>query len=380
MQSISKSRWLWTDALFDRPQIAIFFVIGLFATWRCFSSLGTPPYARWDEETNVGVVTETLSSHSGPVLRFQNKPFFEKPPLWYFTEIEIAKRFGVSQISMRIVSALSGIGIIFLTTWIGSRWFGITAGAISGFIVLTIPHLYVQNPGGFFSTHTFRSADSDTLQQLFMLVSVWLFYHKKSSFWYIGAGVSALGFLTKGPLSILPLFFGFLTIVQSRKNVVPHIMICACIFVGLVAPWYVALWHTFGQSFIEQSISYHMIARSMTALEGHTAPFWFYMGVLKNTEVFPYFWLLIASLPLFIIRLIKHYDYRFFTPVMLVFTIFLIVSVVQTKLAWYITAIYPYGSLMIGYLVSEGIGFAKRTILHQRKTGFRRLFCYTLIT
>ena len=91
-------------------------MVSEFVDQRYFG-LGNQPVERWDEETNIKVVTDTAALKYLPVLYLGQKPFFEKPPLWYFVNLGLAGTFGISPESMRMTSAISGLLIILISAY-----------------------------------------------------------------------------------------------------------------------------------------------------------------------------------------------------------------------------------------------------------------------
>jgi 4-amino-4-deoxy-L-arabinose transferase-like glycosyltransferase len=341
------------------------------AVYRCFWGLGESPFVRWDEETNVRVVEESLNTHSFPVLLLDEKPFFEKPPLWYGLTMGIQYLFGIHALSMRLVSAFCGVGIIVLTMWIGYSWYGTLAGYISGIVLLCTEHLFIQNPGGIFSSHTYRSADTDTLQQFLILGSVWMFWKaiRHPFYGYGAACLAGLSILTKGPLGFIPFLFGSLWMIKTHKQSIRYIVGLIGVFFVTILPWYAYMTMVFGNTFIQSHFGYHLFYRTTLAIEGHSEPWWFYISILTNRSVFPVHELLFLAVLYSIFKYLQRQEYRYAAPLFFLLIPFLSISIVQTKLAWYLLPIYPYASLLIGSMISEGI----QCVCH-RKTGFRRFF------
>ena len=113
----------------------------------------------------------------------------------------------------------------------------------------------------------------------------------------------------------------------------------------------------YGFTFLQDNIWYHMLLRSVSALEGHTEPWWFYLSVLRSRAIFPSIELLGLSFVFFITRKNIFRDYRIAMPIILVLSITGVVSLMQTKLAWYVLPIYPYAALMIGHTFSSGLRY-----------------------
>ena len=69
-------------------------------------------FERWDEQTNIEVVKDTIQGQS-IFLKLNDENFFEKPPLFYYLSIIISPITGIEN-SGRFVSVISALGIVFL--------------------------------------------------------------------------------------------------------------------------------------------------------------------------------------------------------------------------------------------------------------------------
>lgn len=340
---------------------------------RCFTYLNSLPMELWDEANNATVVWELITTDSFPHLTLHSKPFFEKPPLWYYLTAVVVSVLGPTLLAFRIISAVSGILLVFLIYIASRAWYGRIAAFVSVTILLTTQQLFLRNAGGYFSTHTLQSADGDALQILLMLISTVLFerYTTKTPVWLYGAVItSSLAFLAKGPLGFLPLVIITLYMFLNRhtkKIKVRHILISVILLISVVTPWYAAMIYKYNVDFISQHFGYHMVRRFGQSLEGHYEPFWFYITLLQDKRVFLGFELLILS---FIVQLKKHtlLSYTHFMPVAMTAAIFSIATLTQTKLAWYIMPVYPFAALIIGKAVRDVV----LNLLKINNTDFRK--------
>lgn len=355
----------------------------LFVLFRLFLNLDTDPIARWDEETNAQVVLELVNNSSFPYLTLNTEPFFEKPPLWYYITADIVKNFGYNNFTLRIVSAVSGLLLFLLTAVISWKWYGPVGSIVSIIVLATTEQLFINNVGGYFSTHTLRSADSDALQILFLIASMYCFGLAQANIrtLYLGFVFSGLAFLTKGPVGLLPPLVYIIYMLSmatlrtknkeprnkpSTKNQVPRTsnqfsvlssrswVSGFLLFCLIVLPWYIVMFRTFGFPFLQEHFGYHMIKRVAEPLEGHSQEWWFYLEFLFNKKVYLWTWIFIASL-IFLIEKSKHSlkEYKTFAPLVFVVSLLLITTLTHTKLAWYILPIYPFIAVFIGNAFQE---------------------------
>jgi 4-amino-4-deoxy-L-arabinose transferase-like glycosyltransferase len=306
----------------------------------CFYNLSKPPLEIWDEYTNFNVIYDTIESKeplkhnswfnrlrlnqsssgfNAPALNLSlnQNPFLEKPPLWYYLTIFSTKIFGINNFSIRFVSATSGFLLIMLITYLGWKMFSRKAGLIAGFSALATRHLFVKHPY-IFSTHTLRSADLDSLLLLFiMLTTLSLFNFSRSTstkrkyFWLIIAGIfTGFGFLTKGPMSLIPvvIFFTY-QLLNARKvdlkKLLSQFLIVNCTLLIVTVPWHLFMYYKFGNEFIDTYFGYHMLQRGISTLEDHSGNILFYLKLLFRKDFFFSGELLIIMIAYYTIRWLK---------------------------------------------------------------------------
>lgn len=327
-------------------------VLLILSTLLFFVNLSSSPLERWDEITNKNVVMD-FASRPNWVLTLNGAPFFEKPPLWYYLTGMLVRYLPEDTFGLRFISAFSG-WILSLTLLLIIRDKKHSQLAVaSTLFFLSIGQVIRTNPGGYFSTHHFRSADVDGLQLLLLFWGVYISLLGKST--YKAPIVSGIFFglavLTKGPVSLLML--GIIICFQLVTKQSVHrvlLTVLSCIIVAL--PWYVAMIVFFGTSFWSSHFTYHIFQRTSFALEGHQHPWWFYISVLTNHNVFSLGFILSLIIP-----------YAFYQwkkiPILIKFSaVFILIhlgvfTVIQTKLAWYILPIYPFVSLLLGWFITD---------------------------
>lgn len=336
------------------------FIICLFflcaGSYLYFNKLSDQPIARWDEETNMQVVSELVTKQTFPYLFLNGKPFFEKGPLWYFITSCIIKNFGSSLANYRLLSSVSALGILCLLLYITLHIFGITTMSVSALVFLSIPQLVTNNPDGIFSTHTFRSADGDSLFSFcIFLASILYFQNKTTVLNKLGTIITALAFLTKGPLAFVPMILFLLSHKQTYSNnsvqnkMVSHL----AIFSIIVVPWYGLEISKYGLDFINNHFFYHIMQRVLMPIEGHSYPFFHYIGLLVNPKISGLSILFFPSLILYFVKQNKNYFLSYLVTFIVAFLG--ILSVNQTRLSWYILPVYPYICIFIGFEIATQI-------------------------
>jgi 4-amino-4-deoxy-L-arabinose transferase-like glycosyltransferase len=315
------------------------------------------PIERWDEYTNITVVQESLEQGSLPILSYAEQPFFEKPPLWYWLTAGVSALFGEDLWVYRIVSVASLVGIVAVL-WKLLDHFKLTTRnkffAMSAFLL--VAHNFLISPWGIhFSTHTYTSADLDALQIFLILLSVYSLFlipHSKK-YWYWSMAALALGFLTKGPLVLLFVALNSFFAWRYFKVAVKELIAGWTLFAAIMLPWHIWMYLRFGTDFLQSYVGYHVLDRVLTPLEGHTGSALDYFKIYFDPRLNLGVWLVIltaiwqraiwkelATNKLFSYALIS------------VLSILLLISLAQTKLAWYLLPVYPFQVLLLGLLLA----------------------------
>jgi 4-amino-4-deoxy-L-arabinose transferase-like glycosyltransferase len=339
-------------------RIIFLYILIIFTVILCLFRLGNRPLEKWDEQTNAIVVSELINSSRVWDLTYHHEPFLEKPPLWYWVTTIISKILGMNSFSLRFISAISGLGIVIVIYLITMLLYSKTAALYSILIILSTGQLFINNAGGYFATHNFRSADLDALQLFFILLSyLFMIFSEYKNRKYLICFVIciSLAYMTKGQMA----FIGIITwiiykIVVKQKFItsLADIFISFICSLGIIAPWYIAMINKYNQLFIYNHFVYHFISRISTPLEGHKENIFFYLIRLANPRVFLYLLPLICGI-IFILIKKKYYDFKYFIPTFSVLSIFLIINITQTKLTWYLLGIYPFAAIILGGLFSD---------------------------
>lgn len=348
--------------------ISIIFLV-LFL-WYSIVRIVNDPVQRWDEYTNISVVEDTIQSGSFLELKYNDSDtgfFFEKPPLWYWIGIILSKFPFELSISLRLISLLSFSGILIVMYQIIKNNYDKSFALLGTLLFFTIPHLFRISPAGYFSTHTVFSADLDFLQIFFMLLSSLYFYkyigenkdsisnHFLEKNLFLGSLFSALGFLAKGPIGIIPqitLIMYLLVDMLFSKKILHNfktITSSLAVLILTLLPWIAYSWISYGDLWLNEFWGYHIAQRFSNSLEGHVGWQYGYLQLFLN----PFLNLsgiLVLSGGLFIIikeKINILRDYNFFFPLLSFVLIFTILQLTQTKIAWYLLPIYPFGILIL---------------------------------
>jgi 4-amino-4-deoxy-L-arabinose transferase-like glycosyltransferase len=327
----------------DKSLVFLILACGLIL----FLNLRSAEVERWDEFTNIQVVRES----SGLNLYFEDDNFFEKPPIWYWLTRILTNVLGEKLWVYRFPSAISGSAIVLIIYQFLKTRTNKTSGFIAALSFLMIPHNILLNPGGYFSSHTHRTADLDSLQILLIFLS-FVLIHSNRKYWLISCFILGVGFLVKGPLVLLFLIINTLFYLQGkteRREKYLQLLLGFCIFLIVVLPWHFYMLATYEFDFTKEYFNYHLLERINQGLEGHQKSFWYIFKVFFDIRVNPFWPVLIFVVTMKKMLTTTYVKYS----LLIIFAVLLAFSLVETKLAWYILPVYPFLCLVLGSVLYQ---------------------------
>jgi 4-amino-4-deoxy-L-arabinose transferase-like glycosyltransferase len=241
---------------------------------------------------------------------------------------------------------------------VGKKYFSYEAGLVAWIVLLGTPHLFQINPAGYYSTHTLWSADPDSLHLFLLVASLFFFWKglKNKKFFFVAIFLSALSFLAKGPFGFLPILIYLLFALINKKTVKlkpKELLLATGVILLTIIPWYLYQYIRLGDYFLEIHFLYHMLGRTVSVVEGHSAVFWIYIKQLSVPEVFFSFPLLIFSMINISLKKKLFTDFRYFSILSGFIISLATILVIQTKLSWYLFYVYPFAALLIGLFVHD---------------------------
>src|SRR5262247_2426551 len=113
----------------------ILLVLAAVCYFLFFYSLGDIGMVGPDEPRYAAVAREMYQSGDFVTPRLHGEPWFEKPPLLYWTSALSFAVFGINEFAARFPSALAATASVFLMYWVCRRLWG-QATAISASLIL----------------------------------------------------------------------------------------------------------------------------------------------------------------------------------------------------------------------------------------------------
>src|SRR5829696_3614120 len=95
------------------------FILVLLAAFMLLWGLGQSSLRDFDEAIYAQVSKEIVQSGDWLTLRWEYKPWFDKPPLSMWVTAAFYQLFGINELWSRAASAFAGIGLIIITYLIG---------------------------------------------------------------------------------------------------------------------------------------------------------------------------------------------------------------------------------------------------------------------
>ncbi len=268
----------------------------------------------WDQDEGFYATTaaEMHVRNDWVTPTFNGKLFAHKPPMMFWGMIIGYEIFGVSEFGARIVSALFGLGTMFLTFAIARKLFDTATGLFAGLAIGSC----------ILFTTVARSATADAHLTFFTVFAFYLwvsdyFQNPESTreqmltsvrwrTWIATYAVMGLAVLTKGPIGFLfpTAVVGLFLLTEGKQTVSaestwirrlwilsqPYApsaffktvwkmrpLTAAVVLLLVAAPWYLLVqWRTNGE-FMREFIGVHHLGRMSQAMDNHSGPIYYYL-------------------------------------------------------------------------------------------------------
>lgn len=313
-----------------------------------FLKLDSLPLRMWDEARYAVNAYEMYHNKLFFVTHYNGIPdmWNTKPPLMLWLQAFFYSIFGVSELAVRLTSALAalfttGIMILFATKYVKNYWYGLIA------VLLLITSL------GYVQSHVTRTGDTDSLLVLFTTsyCLFWFLFLKENKTKYLHLFFIALtlAFYSKGiqALLFIPAIGIFLftekKAIETLKN--KWLYIDFILSLGAVLTYYLVREH-YNPGYLNAVWENELGGRYLTTLEGHEHPFSFYFDLIIDTHFNEWYWLIPCGI--FISFFIKDKLLKSITlySALLVIVYWFLISSSQTKTGWYDAPILPFLSLI----------------------------------
>ena len=198
-----------------------------------------------------------------------------------------------------------------------------------------------------------RLAMLDGAVVCFFLLMLWSLLRSRRNLHYcLGVGIGfGLICLTKSILGVLLGAVAVLFLLWDTPRLLTSWYLWTGVLIGSVpvACWYIAQWLHYGHLFTDRAVVNQSLSRVWTAFEGHEGPPWYYV-----LEILKYTWPWLIFLPQGLAKTWKSRNSSWAKLVLVWSGCYLLtVSLMGTKLPWYVLPIYPAIALAVGVHLAE---------------------------
>lgn len=317
-----------------------------------------------DESRYVSMSKDMFNSKDFLTLYLNKEFFFEKPPLYFWSECLSFAFWGkITEATARFPVALYGTLSCFMIYILGRKIISRTYGVISSLILATSLEFLILAK---FAILDIVLASCVTCALCFGILTYFVKENNKKYMWWLFYIFSGLAVLAKGiPGFVIPfgsMFFISIYSKNFKELFKPQYFIVGfLLFFGITLPWHIIMLNIHDPLFFNEYIMKHHVARFLGSSEiGRQQPFYFYL----LTILWGFFPWILSVLSVFIHKIIKK-DFIFkaenntqklmvFAGIITLFTL-LFFSSSKTKLITYILPIYPILALLGGYIWNKYI-------------------------
>lgn len=313
-----------------------------------------------DESRYVSMSKDMFNSKDFLTLYLNKEFFFEKPPLYFWSECLAFGLFGkategIARFPVALYGALSCFAIYFLGRKVISRTYGIVSSLI---LATSLEFLILAK----FAILDIVVASCITFSLAFGILTNYVQKESNKKYmWWLFYFFSGMAVMAKGiPGFVIP--FGsmfFISIFSKKFKEIfqpQYFIVGFIIFFAVTLPWHIIMLKIHNPLFYNEYIIKHHIARFLGSEElGRQQPFYFYL----LTILWGFFPWILSCLTVLIRKIIKK-DFcvkdindtqklMVYAGIIALLTLFFF-SASKTKLITYILPIYPALALLGGYI------------------------------
>ena len=272
-----------------RGAFIVWFALVCSTLYICyFSHLGVLGFIGPDEPRYAWIARDMMETHDWVTPRLYGKPWFEKPPLFYWAAGLCFKWFGVSEAAARLPSAVSALFATLAMAWLALRLYG---GETARWLLLLLPTTVGMIGFSHAAATDMPFTSMLTIAMVCAAVVIGLTRDKNTPIlprtpwlalilfgFFLGLAV-----LAKGPAAIIlcagaAFFWGLATKRRHRALRLLHPVAIAA-FCATALPWYIRCARR-NPDFFRVFIIEHNFKRYLTPEFQHIQPFWFYVPVV----------------------------------------------------------------------------------------------------
>ena len=338
-----------------------------------FAGIGDYALMDVDETRYVSMARDMFTSKNFLTLYLNNEYFFEKPPLYFWSECLSFGLFGhINEFSARFAPALYALVATLAVYFAGKKVVSTKFGFVSALILATSIEFIILAR---FAILDIVVSSLIGISALCGFMTQFVEEKNKKYFWWLFYVFSALAVMTKGiPGFVVPfgvMFFVTLFNKTFKKCFTPSYIIPGILlFLAIVLPWHIIMLKTYDPLFFNEYIMKHHINRFFSSSEiGREQPFYFYiLTILWGAMPYVLSVIMVGIKRIFNWEKINFSDmtkerkFLWFNIIAFAFTL-IFFSVSKTKLITYILPIYIFSANIMSYIWCEYIYEKKHALL-----------------
>jgi len=363
MSVVGAAKRLWHSDL--NPKVKLRHLIppvglGLLAAALIFWRLGEGSLFNWDEATYADLAKQILATDDWVTLHRNGAPFFKKPPLYIWLTALAYKVFGINEFAARFWSAVSGVGVVLGTYFVGSRLLDRRIGLAGGVLLLGInnfPHSHGYN---FLSLCRVGHLDVPLmLVSLVILYLGWLGLERPRYLLWMGVPLG-VGFMIKNVAAFFPWCIIALLVMftQGWRGILRR-QLWGGLGLGLLIalPWHAAQVALHGMTFVNTYLVWEILTRTTESLETamHTGGLTYYLNIIRWG--FPVWsWLMVPGAAYFLYLWLRERNRAALLILLWIAFPLVFFTLARTKIGWYVAMIYPALALLTAAFIQKVLG------------------------
>lgn len=361
--------------------IVPFFLFLIVCYFPIFYNLGKPTLLLWDESIYATSAIE-MEKSGDYLVQYRLHGSTIKSPLTPWLQILSMKVFGYNEFAVRLPSAIFALFTpLLIVVFFASEFKKSILGYLSGLVLITSE--------GYIHWHVARTGDPDSILTFFLTTSMLFFYKfvNDDSGKILSLGITTLSLVAAVlSKSVAGLFFlpaMFIYVIQQKKfnerTILRYSLLGAITLVLLVGA-YLVLVQIYYPGVLKSELK-DLILRYSSILPGHPHhEFFYYISRFETWKFTP--WIYFIPISWIVIFFGSSDEIKKFGVLIIISVIsyLLIISLAQTKLAWYSAPLYPLVSILVGfalYSLFKGICGLVRTNNNYLKFAMILIFIFT---
>jgi len=331
---------------FSNPNFQLTFIT-LLSIVVIFSKLGGNGLANFDDCFYAQKAKEVLQTGNLMTMHYNGTPAFENPPLYMWLAAISYKIFGVCEYAAKFPSAFMGVSTIILVYFFARYLFNNWTGFFSSFVLSTT----------FIFTRHARHAMLDVTLSFFVCLAMFslVLAIRKDARYFLLFGLSTgICILTKSVLGFFPFVIAamYLLITKRWRTFFNAYFLLGCaIILSVGFSWYVHQYLTFGRLFLDIHFGWLIFQRGILL---NPQPWYDHLSYFE--DLLTYYW---PWLPLLILgvakfwKLARQKDERALLILIWLGTILGTMSIMKSRVLWYVMPIFPAAAVATGYALNE---------------------------